>query len=260
MAVTPDVILRTVRTTCPEPPRPGGRRGGITRERLAGLALFRDLDEATLEAILAGSRSIFVETRGVLASAGAEVAGVIVVISGRVQLAAETEAGERSILGILGPGTPIGEAALLEEDGAAAGGPAFSVTATAVEDCLCLVIDARVFRHLMETRVRFAAAVARVLAHRIRMLVARDACVTTLDLPLRLARFVLWLAEQEGARAGGELSLRISQEALGELVAATRESVNKHLRDWARLGVVEHVAGRLRIVDLERLRAMAAGG
>lgn len=235
-----------------------GRRGGITRERLAGLPLFQHLDDAALDAVLAGSRTVFVEARHVLVSSGAAVVGVLVVISGRVQAATVTEAGDRSILGVLGPGTPIGEAALLDEDGPASAGGTFSVTVTALEDCLYLVIDARVFRHLMATHVRFAGNVARALARRLRMMVVRDAYLTTLELPVRLARFILWLADQEGVRTGARLSLRISQEGLGEMVAATRESVNKHLRDWSRLGVVEHVSGHLRILDLERLRELAA--
>lgn len=234
------------------------RRAGVSRERLAGLPLFQGLDEATLEGILAGSRSVFVEPREVIVSAGAPVVGVVVVISGRVQIAAETEAGERSILAVLGPGTPVGEAALLEDEVPAVGVGTFSVTVTALEDCLYLVLDARVFRHLMATHVGFAGNVARVLARRLRMMVLRDAYVTTLELPVRLARFVLWLAEQEGARCGSvDLSLRISQESLGALVAATRESVNKHLRDWSRLGIAEHVGGHLRILDRERLRGFA---
>src|SRR5262249_10597493 len=152
-------------------------------------------------------------------------------------------------------GTPFGEAALLlDEDAASGAGPTFAVTATALEDCLYLVLDVRAFRHLMTTHARFANNIARRLARELRLMVLRDACLTTLELPARLARFILYLAEQEGLRpsaaGAAEISLRISQESLGELVAATRESINKHLRDWSRLGIVEHVGGRLRILDL----------
>lgn len=224
---------------------------------LTALPVFQHVGDGVVDVVLAGARSIFVEPRHVLTSAGAQA--VLLVISGRVQLATVTDTGDRSIYGVLGPGTLIGDAALLDEDAPRPidGGGAFAATVTALEDCLYLAIESRVFRHLMATDVRFAGNVARALARALRMMIVRDAWVTTLELPVRLARFIAWLADREGVAGDcAELTLRISQESLGELVAATRESVNKHLREWSRLGVVEHVGGHLRILDIARLRAI----
>jgi len=235
-------------------------RPGIDKARLAALPLFDQLDGATLDAVLAASRPLFVEARHVLTSTGDPVPMVLVVVSGRVQIATESSTGDRSLLGVLGAGTVIGDAALLDPGGYAIEGGRFAVTVTAVEDVLYLAIDARAFRRLLDTDVRFAGNVARVLARRLRMMIVRDAWLATLDLPVRLARFITWLADNEAGRGAGdaELSLRISQDSLGKLVGATRESINKHLRDWARRGIVEYVAGRIRILDLAALRALAA--
>ncbi|HEX3481013.1 MAG TPA: Crp/Fnr family transcriptional regulator [Kofleriaceae bacterium] len=238
------------------------RRATIDRGRLTQVALFQGLDDRTLDAVLAGSRTMFVEPRHVLTSSGTRVVAVLVVLQGIVQIATVTETGERSILGVQGPGALIGDAAVLDQDGFAIEAGASAVTVTALEDCLYLAIDARVFRHLVDTDVQFAANVARGLARRLRMMIVRDAWLTTLELPIRLARFITWLADREGMHeeAQGEVALavRLSQESLGDMVGATRESINKHLRDWSRLGIVEHVAGKLRILDLARLRAIAA--
>lgn len=236
-------------------------RPRIDSARLASLPLFHQLGDAALDAIVAASRLLFVAPRHVLTSAGEPAPAVLVVLSGRVQLATEDDAGLRSTLGVLGPGAVVGDAALLDPGGYAIEAGAFAVTATALEDVLYLAIDANMFRHLMAADVQFAGNVARVLARRLRMMVVRDAWLTTLELPARLARFIAWLADNEAARAGDtetELTLRISQEKLGELVGATRESVNKHLRDWARSGIAEHVGGRIRIRDLAGLHALAA--
>jgi hypothetical protein len=40
-------------------------------------------------------------------------------------------------------------------------------------------------------------------------------------------------------------------------VGATRESVNKHLKDWARQGIVELDAGRMIISDIDSVRRLA---
>jgi CRP-like cAMP-binding protein len=236
-------------------------RTRIDSAHLACFPLFHRLGDATLDTILAASRSLFVAPRHVITSAGEPAPAVLVVLSGRVQLATEDQTGVRSTLGVLGPGTVIGDAALLDPGGYAIEAGAFAVTATALEDVLYLAIDAGVFRDLMATDARFAGNVARVLARRLRMMVVRDAWLATLELPARLARFIAWLADNEAGRAGNtetELTLRISQEKLGELVGATRESVNKHLRDWARNGIAEHVGGRIRIRNLAGLHALAA--
>ena len=47
----------------------------------------------------------------------------------------------------------------------------------------------------------------------------------------------------------------LSQRALGEMVGASRESVNKHLQDWKRAGVIALEKGRILIRDAGALTA-----
>jgi CRP/FNR family transcriptional regulator, cyclic AMP receptor protein len=127
-------------------------RTRIDSAHLACFPLFHRLGDATLDAILAASRSLFVAPRHVITSAGEPAPAVLVVLSGRVQLATEDQTGVRSTLGVLGPGTVIGDAALLDPGGYAIEAGAFAVTVTALEDVLYLAIDAGVFRALREKR------------------------------------------------------------------------------------------------------------
>ena len=53
------------------------------------------------------------------------------------------------------------------------------------------------------------------------------------------------------------ISLRLSQQELGDLVGATRESVNKHLNDWTRQGFLRLQAGHMVIADIESVRRLA---
>ena len=50
--------------------------------------------------------------------------------------------------------------------------------------------------------------------------------------------------------------MRLSQQDLGSMVGASRESVNKLLRYWAETGVLRHDAGRVVITDFEALKLM----
>jgi CRP-like cAMP-binding protein len=234
----------------------------LDRQRLRPLLLFQGLDDATLDRLLAGSRTELFETRQVLVDSGVSVAAVVVVLTGRVELATVTAGGDQVVFGPLGAGAVIGDAALLDEGAFALEAGTFAVTVTALEDSLALSIDAATFRDTMEHDLRFACNVARVLARRLRMMVVRDAWMTMLDVPVRLARFITWLADTEGIRDitdGGpaQLRTRLSQEQLGETIGVTRETINKHLREWTRQGVLKHVGGRFWIQDLEQLRRLA---
>ena len=79
--------------------------------------------------------------------------------------------------------------------------------------------------------------------------------------PARLAKQLLWLAGNHGteSNSGVRIELKLSQQELGDLIGATRESVNKSLRDWTRNGLIKHEREYLYILDPEALRTIAEG-
>jgi CRP/FNR family transcriptional regulator, cyclic AMP receptor protein len=62
---------------------------------------------------------------------------------------------------------------------------------------------------------------------------------------VRLARVLLKLAEDYGRTTGNatRIDLKLSQRDLSNLVAASRESVNKQLRMWRESGAVDMEEG-----------------
>jgi CRP-like cAMP-binding protein len=83
------------------------------------------------------------------------------------------------------------------------------------------------------------------------------------EAPSRLARGLLRLADTFGRPGpkGIQLSVKLSQQQIGNLIGLSRESVNKLLNEWMRTGEVEMVDGYLLIPDratLERLAEAAA--
>ena len=78
---------------------------------------------------------------------------------------------------------------------------------------------------------------------------------------VELARSLLDLASRFGERRARStdicITLKISQQELGDLVGATRESVNKHLSDWTRQGFLRLQAGRMIISDIDSVRRLA---
>jgi len=74
-----------------------------------------------------------------------------------------------------------------------------------------------------------------ILCARIRRSDERMSDIAFFNLPVRLAKILL--NYQPDAHAGTKLSL--SQSELAEMAGATREKVNRCLRDWQRHGVIE---------------------
>ena len=78
---------------------------------------------------------------------------------------------------------------------------------------------------------------------------AEDAMFLTI--PARLAKRLLALARLYGKQTprGIRIDLKLTQQELGELVGATRESVNKQIRAWSEAFSVSSVARRLSASD-----------
>jgi CRP-like cAMP-binding protein len=67
--------------------------------------------------------------------------------------------------------------------------------------------------------------------------------------PVRLAKALLRLATSDGQPVNGRPAERVhlTQRELGNVIGATRESVNKYLRAWQRKGCVR-IADRLIVI------------
>src|SRR6202030_751245 len=96
-----------------------------------------------------------------------------------------------------------------------------------------------------------------VLCDRLRRTNEQVEDLAFLDLEARIAKVLVRLAEEnDGGPATKPVGVKISQRALGELVGGSRESVNKHLQDWKRSGIIAIEKGAIVIRDLPALEAL----
>jgi CRP-like cAMP-binding protein len=95
-----------------------------------------------------------------------------------------------------------------------------------------------------------------VLALRVQHLTSVMEDTTFLNLPQRLAKRLLDLARRYGKRTedGVRIEMKINQSELGDLVATTRESINKQFRAWSEEGVASMSGGFVTILDVEKLQ------
>lgn len=222
---------------------------------LASIPLFAGLSPEQLGKIAGLAQVRSYAGREVVVHQGEPARSLFAIVRGRLKVASCGPDGRDTVLGIMAEGEVFGEVALLD-------GGMRSATCTAIEPCELLAIERAQFMELLESSPAIAVKLLDVLAQRLRRLSQRSEDAAFLDVPSRLARSLLDLASRFGetVRAPSRdirISLKLSQQELGDLVGATRESVNKHLSDWTRQGIVKLQGGRMVISDIEGVRRIA---
>lgn len=177
---------------------------------------------------------------------------LMAVVRGRVKICSQSAEGKELILNIIKPGEMFGEIALLD-------GEPRTADAVALERCDLLTLSRASFLPFIERHPEVALRMMAVLCRRLRKTSAQFEDSLFLEVPARLARALLNLAEAFGqpARQGVHIDLKLSQQQLGAIVGVTRESINKHLGEWQRQGWVELRAGYLTLRDDKALSALA---
>jgi CRP-like cAMP-binding protein len=150
-----------------------------------------------------------------------------------VRVSAVSADGREVTLNVISPGEIFGEIALLD-------GKPRSADATAVEQTTLLILERRHFLPFLRQNDDLYLRLLAVLCDRLRRTSLALEGLALFDLPARLARLLLKLAEDYGrpGRDGTRIDMKLSQRDLSTLVAASRESVNKQLRVWREDAVV----------------------
>lgn len=222
---------------------------------LGSIPLFAGLSAEQLGKIAALAQVRSYAGREVVVNQGEPARALFAIVRGRLKVVSCAPDGRDTVLGIMAEGEVFGEVALLD-------GGLRSASCTAIEPCELLVIDRAQFMELLESSPAIAVKLLDVLAQRLRRLSQRSEDAAFLDVPSRLARSLLDLATRfgESTRTPAKeirISLKLSQQELGDLVGATRESVNKHLSEWTRQGIVKLQSGWMVISDIESVRRIA---
>ena len=180
-----------------------------------------------------------------------------IILGGKVKISHSTIDGQEAVLAILGAGDFFGELALLDDSPR-------SASAVAIEETETLTLHRHEFLNFLDNNPAFARHVLNVLAKRIRHLNSQISDIFFLDLPARLARTLLLLADQHGHETtdGVTIDLSLTQTDMAEMTGATRVSVNKAIGRFRRANWVRVDGREVTIVDrtaLENLIRISGG-
>jgi CRP/FNR family transcriptional regulator, cyclic AMP receptor protein len=228
---------------------------GVDSEDLRRIPLFRDLERGVLESMADMARVRRCAPRDELVTQEVQAEGLYLITRGRASVSVAGRDGAAVTIGELGVGEIIGEISLFD------GGTA-SATVTALTPLDLIAINRDGFLRLLERHPRVAVSLLAVLAKRLRRLTRWADDLAALSASSRLAKCLLALVAEHGQQVGPgriRLGVRLSQQDLGMRIGVTRESINKHLRRWEQAGILLKEAGHLVIIDIDKLRKLAAG-
>ena len=174
------------------------------------------------------------------------------VTRGHLVVQVTTADGSRATLNVLGPGSHVGELALLRGTGS----EPRSATVLALGSAETLSLSAATFHELCERFPAVNHILVELLAHRVRELGDRLLESMSVGLDRRVHRCLLRLADLFAAEPGPAV-VPMTQDQLADLVGGTRPSVNQVLQRLQTQGVIRLGRGRVELLDRATLERKA---
>lgn len=175
-----------------------------------------------------------------------------IVVEGRVRISIASEDGREKDIALLQPGECFGEMALLD-------GSSRSATATAAESSQTFVLSRQDFMDFLEEHPEVVAKTTNLLTRRLRSMNQMLGDMAFLDVPTRVAKQLLELADTYSGNEDNEtIGVPLSQDELARLVGASRETISRALNSYRRLGILSTSHRLITITDREALERMSS--
>jgi CRP/FNR family cyclic AMP-dependent transcriptional regulator len=172
---------------------------------------------------------------------------LFLVTHGIVRISSVLPSGRQVVLALIEPGELFGEWALL--------GDTSPVEARAISFATVVPIEVAALEAVLRRQPATAGEVLRLLARRLRGTSGALEDALALDVNGRVSRRLHELALRHGVPddRGVRLGIFITQEDLGRMVGASRESVNRCIRSLASRGLIHRRGRAVVITDLDEL-------
>lgn len=218
-------------------------------EVLRRAPLFASLDDQAFAALTEDITEVDLSRGATLFYEGDQGDQLYFIISGKIKLGRTATDGRENLVAIMGPGEIFGEMALFDPSPR-------STSATAVSETRLAGVKHESLRKAMEKSPQISVQVLQALARRLRRTNENLADLVFSDVPGRVAKALLDLADRFGRPAtdGILVAHELTQEELAQLVGASRETVNKALAEFVSRGWIRLEARAVVILDLQRLR------
>ena len=208
---------------------------------LARSELFSAFEPDAVARISGETRAMSLQRNDVVFAEDEPADALYVVQSGRIAILKRSVDGRESVVALMEEGDLFGEMGLFDPLGR-------SAEARALEPSELVAVPYPAVRAALERTPEVLWSVVALLARRLRVTDAALADTMFLDVTGRTAKRLLELAGDQD-----EFVLPVTQEELAGMVGASRERVNKAIAAFIRLGWLEQVERRYRILNREQM-------
>jgi len=152
-----------------------------------------------------------------------------IVLTGQVKVVLVGEDGREVILSTMSQNNFFGEMSLIDDEPR-------SATVIAMEDSNLLVVRREDFQRQLEESPRIAIGLLRALCKRLRQADSKIGGLVLLDVPGRVARLLLELADEGD---GVQITRKVTHHMIAQMIGSSRETVSRTMRTLADQGLVE---------------------
>lgn len=222
------------------------------QDTLARAGIFQGVDPSAVSALISEMETVKFPKGSTIFDEGEPGDRLYIIVEGKVKLARHAPDGRENLLSVMGPSDMFGELSIFDP------GPRTS-SAICVTDVVVATMDSTMLRAWIDAHPEISQQLLRVLARRLRRTNASLADLIFTDVPGRVAKTLLQLANRFGTHEGGALRVNhdLTQEEIAQLVGASRETVNKALATFAHRGWIRLEGKSVLIVDTEHLARRA---
>ncbi|MBC3179539.1 CRP-like cAMP-activated global transcriptional regulator GlxR [Corynebacterium lujinxingii] len=222
------------------------------QDTLARAGIFQGVDSEAVAALISEMDTVEFPKGTTIFEEGEPGDRLYIIVDGKIKLARHAPDGRENLLSVMGPSDMFGELSIFDP------GPRTS-SAVCVTDVTCATMDSTMLRQWIDNHPEISQQLLRVLARRLRRTNASLADLIFTDVPGRVAKTLLQLANRFGVHEGGALRVNhdLTQEEIAQLVGASRETVNKALATFAHRGWIRLEGKSVLIVNTEHLARRA---
>jgi CRP/FNR family transcriptional regulator, cyclic AMP receptor protein len=175
---------------------------------------------------------------------------ILLIHNGLVKILTYLMDGREFVVDTPAPGSMFGEIDVLRQTR-----PSFEVRALTA--CEIWALDAKIVRDAIASDPEIGTNLLYYVVRRVKELEDRLVCLTSVSIPSRLANALLRLSCVEGQCGPAFNKISISQHELASMLPASREKVNRCLREWARSRIVDLAPGTITITNPRALHEYA---
>ena len=175
-----------------------------------------------------------------------------VIMTGQVKLYKSSPEGREQTLNLLGPGDPFGMCTAFAIE-------SFPANAMALEESGILLIPGPVMEAVAMKEPRLLVNIIQILSNRLREAMSLIESLSLMEIPQRLASFLIHSLTREGDKEISQLELAITQRELAKILGATPEALSRALRRMSDAGLLAVDGRSIRILDRESLGELAEG-